>query len=298
MRWMDLDRWLLPDESCWGQGFGGHWYTAADLAEIADNVAGTHQTGYGPRYISLDSNNYVRDGRIVFPAGHDATGHPNRRGKSEVLDPDAPTSNDSDCWQVRPELQEFFRARGWTRDQHGRACMPFASQLIGDPRIGLNTGIGYGFYLGENAVVDTVLMRSDDVLLVSRVTDTDIIPALPGGYMTSQHLGIRVQDWLMGVRPVTLEGIFESARRKLLDETGMYITKAQSMELIRGIRPVSSPHTANFWTVTYTVRCRLSASDDARPCVAGARFVPQSELPAVMPQMWPDHRRALQAALQ
>jgi hypothetical protein len=297
MHWLDLDRAILPDERRWGQGYGDRPYTDAELAEIIKSVTETKQPGYGRRYVEPDSSVYVRGDRLEMPSGHDAIGHPNRESMaSDVLDPDLPTVQ-TRPWQMPEAVQEFFRTRGWRLDQHGRPCMPRAEQLIAHPHIGLNTGVGFSYYLGENVVVDVVLLLGERVLLVDRTTDAGVIPSLPGGYSTPASYALLPEDWASGNRPVTMEGIMATARRKMLAEAAVVLPPDARMEIVRGIRPVSSPHTLNFWTVTYTVRCDLGKGGESLMTAPTVQIVGLHKLEAILPRMWPDHRRALLAAI-
>ncbi|QIZ37833.1 hypothetical protein [Saccharopolyspora sp. ASAGF58] len=63
--------------------------------------------------------------------------------------------------------------------------------------------------------------------------------------------------------------------------------------IVRGIRPISSPHTINFWTVTFTVHFHLADTTvQPGPSAALIKTGDLVELP-----IWPDHRRAIEAAI-
>ncbi|ONF73964.1 NUDIX domain-containing protein [Amycolatopsis keratiniphila] len=297
-----LDVELLPDERTWGPGFGSDRpYPAETLAEIAGYIAETRQPGYGDRLHSTSAG-YVPGGdRAQVPPGFDARHHPNRAGGSpESMDPEIPTSLGSDPVQVDTGVQEYSRSRGWLLDQHGRPMHPHHTQLLADDRIGLPVGLGFSYFWGEATVADSVVTAAGQVLLVPRATDQGVIPALPGGYALPSDEGRSVAQWRAGDRAVTREGILTTAARKLRDETGFEVPRDVSPRLVRAIRPVSSPHTLNAWTCTYTVHVNLG--DGPAPAVneaAGAYWVTVDQLyDDVLPRMWPDHRRAVLAAIE
>lgn len=290
------DAHVVADEARWGQGYGGREYSPAELDAIAANIAPSRGRGAPPRLTAETPGFAWRSGTAAHvPPGYDVLDHPNRRMNDSVgIDP-ADATSDAGLPQVAVELQEHFRRRGWALDQHGRPLHPHARQLLADPRIGLPTSLGFAYYLGESVVVDAVAVAGDQVVLTSRATPHDgLIPALPGGYTSPADEGVAVADWRRGVRPVTREGVTATARRKLAEETGLVAGPDSHAEIVRAIRPVSSVHTLHAWTVVYTVRIDLPsrANLTLRPG-SGARWWPL----AMMQSMWPDHRRALVAAL-
>ncbi|WP_020421167.1 NUDIX hydrolase [Amycolatopsis sp. ATCC 39116] len=300
---MDLDRFLLPDEESWGQGYGDRGYTPGELDEIARNVAGTVQPGYGSR-LHASSPGYrpgTPDSRATIPPGFDVDGHPNRAAVYPgTVDPDIATATTLPQ-QIDPGLQDYCRARGWVLDQHGRPLHPHHEQLLADARIGLCTGLGYGWWYGETVVADAVVTTpAGRVLIVPRSTDAGTIPSLPGGYAIPADVGRTAAQWRVGYRPVTLDGIVTTAARKAEAETGLVIPREVAARLVRGIRPVSSPHTLHAWTVTYTVRVQLPAQGlPALDETTQARWVDVDELyDAVLERMWPDHQRAVAAAIE
>lgn len=300
---IDTDARLVPDDTCWGQGYG-HPYTPAELADIARNISGTPQPGYRRRLHADDPGwSPARRGRAHVPAGYDALGHPNRAAADpDALDPEFPTVDDQDpAVVVEPGLQECFRAHGWVLDQHGRPLHPLHLQLLDDPRIGLPTGLGYAHWFGEAVVADAVVTTAGgDILLTSRDTDSGRIPCLPGGYAIPADAGRSLADWRHGLRPLTRDAIIAAAARKTRDETGLAIGKDAPATIVRAIRPISSPHTLHAWTCTYTVRVDLPdmSGPDLDPAT-GARWVPVDDLhEQVLGRMWPDHQRAILAAVE
>ncbi|WP_018685411.1 NUDIX domain-containing protein [Actinokineospora enzanensis] len=290
------DAELVPDEARWGQGYGGRAYSPAELDTIASNVAPARGPGHPARLHAGDPGfDWVSDTAAHVPSGYDILNHPNRANTDPArLDPAAPTSVDGQP-QVSKDLQAYFRRRGWALDQHGRPLHPHARQLLADPRIGLPTSLGFAYHLGESVVADVVAVAADQVVLTTRATRHEgLIPALPGGYGIPADQGATVEQWRGGARPVTAEGIITTARRKLTEETGLVAPPDSHVEIVRAIRPVSSVHTLHAWTVVFTVRIDLPARANLtlRPD-AGADWWPV----AMLQSMWPDHRRALVAAL-
>ncbi|WP_344678876.1 NUDIX hydrolase [Saccharopolyspora taberi] len=295
-----LDRLLLPDENTWGQGIRP--YTAAELNEIAQNVNESKQLGYGAR-LHADTGGYTpgQPGgrRAAVPSGFDAADHPNRAGLVPgAADPDIITEFGEPVQQVDPRLRELFIARGWVQDQHGRPLHPRHEQLLSDDRIGMVTGLGFGWWYGEAVVADAVVTTgTGHVLVVDRDTDAGRIPSLPGGYTTPSDFGRTVAQWQTGDRPVTAEGIVTGALRRTAAETGLVVPRWATPELVRGIRPVSSVHTLHAWTMTVTVRVHLPGTElPALERATSARWVP--DYATVLDRMWPDHRRALLAAVE
>ncbi|RAS59435.1 ADP-ribose pyrophosphatase YjhB (NUDIX family) [Lentzea atacamensis] len=290
------DALVVPDESRWGQGYGDRPYTAADLDTIAVNVAPVCGSGHPPRLLAEHPGfGWISASEALVPAGFDLLGHPNRAGVDPVLlDPAVPTAPEGQP-QVPAALREYFRSRGWAMDQHGRPLHPRADQLLADPRIGLPASLGPAYHLGESVVADAVAVAGDQVLLTTRATPHDgLIPALPGGHGTPADEGRTATSWRAGNRKPTVDGIIATARRKLLEETGLAAPPDSRAEIVRAIRPVSSVHTLHAWTAVYTVRFELSARTNltVRPD-SGAHWSPL----ATLGFMWPDHRRALVAAI-
>uniref|UniRef100_UPI003F4912B8 NUDIX hydrolase n=1 Tax=Amycolatopsis sp. CA-290885 TaxID=3239925 RepID=UPI003F4912B8 len=298
----ETDRRLLPDETMWGQGIEP--YTGAQLDEIHENVRDTRQPGYGRRLLAEDEQYQPRTGRgrAFVPPGYDATGHPNRaRCRADAVDPDVATAAARQPLQLHHGLREYFTARGWVLDQHGRPLHPHAEQLLGDHRIGMPTGAGFAWWYGETIVADAVVtVGGGQVLVLDRDTDTGIRPSIPGGYSIPQDFGRTTSQWRRGDRPVTTTGIIAAAVRRTSAETGLVVPVATTPRLIRGIRPVSSPHTVHAWTTTITVHIDLGGRElPALDRATTARWVPAEQLHEhVLPRMWPDHRRAVLAALR
>jgi hypothetical protein len=298
-----LDARLLPDESRWGPGYGpGRAYPAETLTEFARYVGETTQPGYGNR-LRATSPGYVPGDQGVaaqVPLGCDAVGHPNRRCPgAAVADPEHPATAGGRPVRVTAGLQQYFRSRGWVLDQHGRPLHPHRTQLLADERIGLPTGLGFAWWLGETAVVDAVVTAAGSVLLTTRDTGSGRIPCLTGGYAVPADEGRTFAQWRAGDRAVTTRGIFTTAARKVRDETGLRVPADARMRVVRAIRPISSPHTLNAWTCTFTVHIALGHGErPALPAGTGGRWVDIDELHQdVLHRLWPDHRRGLLAAL-
>lgn len=290
------DALLVPDEDRWGQGFGGRPYTAHELDTIAFNVAPARGPGCAARLLAADPGfSWISVTSAFVPAGFDVLGHPNRDGVDPVLlDPAVMTAPDG-LPTVPAMLQDYFRHRGWALDQHGRPLHPHAGQLLADARIGLPTGLGQAYLLGESVVADAVAVAGDQVLLITRTTPHEgLIRAIPGGYSIPADEGRTATSWRAGHRQPTVAGIIAAARRKLLDETGLDAPSDSHAEIVRAIRPVSSVHTLHAWTCVYTVRFDLPARANltVRPG-SGASWHPLGMLRG----MWPDHRQALLSAV-
>lgn len=290
------DSCLVPDEGRWGQGYGGRPYTLAELDAIAANVAPARSGANSPRLTSDDFGlRWACEATVDVPAGFDVADHPNRSGvDADLLDPRIPTSAHGHP-VAPPCLQAWFRGRGWRLDQHGRPLHPHAEQLLADPRIGLPTGLGFAYRLGETVVADAVAIAGAHVLLTTRETPHEgLVPAVPGGYSIPADEARTTRQWRDGDRPVTIAGIIATARRKLDEETGLRVPAQTRAEIVRAIRPVSSVHTLHAWTVVYTVRFELPAR--ANLTVRSGSCAQWWPL-AMLGSMWPDHRQAVVAAL-
>ncbi|MBE1496303.1 hypothetical protein H4696_003403 [Amycolatopsis lexingtonensis] len=277
-------------------------YPAKTLGEFAQYVGETRQPGYGNR-LRATSPGYIPGAQGAparVPPGCDAVGHPNRhRAAAAEADPEFLTSVGNQPVQAAAGLQAYFRSRGWVLDQHGRPLHPHHVQLLADERIGLPTGLGFAWWLGETAVVDAVVTAVGAVLLTTRDTDRGRIPCLTGGYAIPADEGRTPAQWRAGDRTVTTRGIFTTAARKVGDETGLRVPVDARMRIVRAVRPISSPHTLNAWTCTFTVHVDLGRSErPALPDSVGDRWVGVDELHEdVLHWLWPDHRRGLLAAL-
>ncbi|GLZ43529.1 NUDIX hydrolase [Actinokineospora sp. NBRC 105648] len=299
-----LDCLLVPDEDCWGPGYGGRGYPSETLDEIAGYLAETTQPGYRARLLAT-SPGYVpagRGGPARVPAGFDATGHPNRATARGEADPEIATVEAAHPpVRVHPGLRDHLRARGWALDQHGRPLHPHHVQLLADPRIGLPTGLGYAWWWGETAVVDTVVTTdTGHVLLIPRTTDQGVIPSLPGGYALPGDEHRTTAQWRGGDRALTIDGIAAAGARTLRAETGLALPAGTPARIVRAIRPVSSPHTLHAWTCTYTTHAHLPGTPPALDPATGAWWCDVDGLhrDGIEDRMWPDHRRALAAAIE
>lgn len=97
---------------------------------------------------------------------------------------------------------------------------------------------------------------------------------------------------------MTVEGIINAAARKCAGETGLVLPRWSEPRLIRGVSPVSSPHTMHFWTAPVTVWIRLSGDNlPGLDRASSARWIVEDDLDALIDSMWPDHRRAVDYAV-
>ncbi|GAB3162224.1 hypothetical protein GCM10027258_80930 [Amycolatopsis stemonae] len=282
-----------------GQGAGDAPYTAADLDVIADNVAPMHGHPNTPRLFTGPGGLAVtEDGIVQVPPGFDWLADRAHRNDPGPGSRDAAVATRRDgvgC--VHPGITAWAIARGWPTDQHGRPVNPRYASLLADPRIGLCTGLGPSWRYGEQVVTDAVAVADGHVALIDRDTPHNgTIPALPGGFAEPQDFGLTFADWTTGHRPVTPAGIIANALRELGEETGIATPDGSTLRIVREIRPVSSPHTLNAWTVVYTVLVVLPTRQPV-PDGFRARWTPLDTLDAVLPNMWGDHRNALTAAL-
>lgn len=287
------DAAIVPDVEMWGQGYGRP-YTTDEIYEIYDNRDDEPFAGYGP--LIKERIAYDR-GYVALPEGCDAFGVERQAMSPNLVDPGRSTSL-TQPWAVAHGVQAWMEKRGWTLDQHGRGLHPHWEQLQ-SCNIGLNTGPGIGYYYGEQVVADAVVTDGSRVVLIMRPRRTspdDAFPALPGGYALPRDFGKNTSQWVAGDRPVTIDGIIRTALRKFEEETGAELPRASKATIVRAIRPVSSAHTINFWTVTYTVQVRVSSLDEFG-CSDSAHVLDVRDIDAFGPRMWPDHFRALQAAL-
>ncbi|OLR94890.1 NUDIX hydrolase [Actinokineospora bangkokensis] len=285
--------------ACHGQGHAGAPYSGVELDAIAANVAPMRTADLPPRLTTGPRGlPELGDGVVFVAPGHDWADHRNREdAPTDHLDAAVPTRADG-IGRAHPGVTAWARSRGWPVDQHGRPVNPRHRQLLADPRIGLCTGLGPSWRWGEQVVVDAVAVAEGHVALIERDTPHDgTIPALPGGYAAPADSGLTPADWTVGYRPVTAAGITATAVRELAEETGALVPDGARTRVVREIRPVSSPHTLNAWTVVYTVAVHLprrAPLDGGLP----ASWVPLDALDGVVDRMWPDHRVALAAGVE
>lgn len=308
------DNTLVPETERHGRGFAGRDYTAEEMNETAGYISeavatGTPPAGYRKRFFADTPGFSKSGGKFYLPDGYDAIS-PDRDDAPErlreLMDTSCLTSPPDalNPWQTRHSLQEYYREMGWATDQNGRAVNPHLEQLISDERIGLNTNLGVGFTCGENVVVDVVVDDGTHVLLTMRTDSNKVIPSLVGGYTISEDHGVTDEQWFLAVeRQITREGIFRGARRVTKLKTGIDLpdTDEAKYDIAWAIYPTSSYHTANFWTVVFTVHVRvengmaryLTPTDNRQ----WGHWVRRTELDAIRPDLWPDHNRGLDACL-
>lgn len=306
------DLTLLPQSDRHGRGFAGRSYTTEEMDETAGYIGearatGTSPAGYGKRFFD-DTPGFRKTSRgFLLPEGYDTAVHPNRKNLSPELEklvehnwltspPDV-----YGPWQVREELQNFYHLMGWETDQNGRACNPHLEQLIHDKRIGLNTNLGAGYTGGENIVVDVVVTDGTRTLITTRVDlGSKVLPSLVGGYTWPEDYEVTNSQWRdIPKRPISRRGIFRAAQRIVLAKTGVQLpgTNEAEYDIMWGIYPTSSVHTAHFWSVVFTVLVRvengMAAHLTPAPNRPDAHWADETEIVEILPLLWPDHRRGL-----
>ncbi|MGD8373388.1 MAG: hypothetical protein PVI21_00845 [Candidatus Woesebacteria bacterium] len=303
MNFAEQDYAIVPDHRLWGQGYGGREYTDEDLDEIANNVKPSGHKRENARWTVRSPHSIARlrgsNGRYLIPEGYDVPSHPNRRlMHSRDIDLDYNTSHKNN-WQVPEQLSRVFSDSGLALDLHGRPINPNVVRLLCHPDIGMPTGIGYGFYFGNNVVTDVVLVTPDNsFLVIDRQSEGRTIPALVGGYVLPADYGLTMPQWKASNRPVTVKGIHAAARRILMLEAGIFTPPEAGFKIVRAIRPTSKVHTLNFWTTVYTAVVKLSMSQIGElDTQNNARFIKPRRRELTIGNMWPDHRRATVAAL-
>lgn len=300
--WQQRDQILLPDTDRWGRGYGGMSYSDTDLQESAGYIAETMKrgglSGYEKRGpIGKHASLRIGGSEFMLPAGFDADGPGRRDARSTLqLEPNNPTST-TVLWQVLPSVRDYYLVCGLPIDQHGRAVHPLAEQVM-RAGIPLCTGYGAGWEGGETVVVDTIVTDGESTLFNTREDHGKTIPSLVGGYTWGTDYDFTLPQWRVGLREIDREGIFRAARRIVKTKTGLHLPPA-AYEIVWGIRPWSSYHTLNFWTLTYTVKIRLEqgASRYLIPSY-DAFWASGSELAGVRAKLWPDHKRGYDAAVR
>lgn len=302
MHWLDRDALLLPDSGRWGRGYGGKPYTSVELEEtrgyILDALAqGQGFPGYENRGLIHKAPGFsVADGFYTVPPGFDAD-NPGRSQAphSLLLEPNNPTSLDCD-WRLPTYLEEFYQASGAAVDQHGRWIHPLGLQVM-YADIPLCTGYGVAYEGGETVVVDTVVEDGENVLFNTRQDGGRTIPSLVGGYTWATDY-TTIENWRVGNRPVSLEGIHKAVRRIVQSKTGIELPQDAQFEIAWGVRPWSSAHTLHFGTVTYTVHVFLEQgmSRYLTPN-SGGFWRSKLDIASVVDELWPDHRRGYDASM-
>lgn|GEM_PF-2830553 len=299
--WRERDALLLPDTSRWGRGYGGKSYTEAELGEtrgyIMETMAKGGWAGYEDRGL-LNSHwayDVTSDG-LVLPPGFDADS-PGRVGAPPLkLEPNNVTTLDA-SWRVPLYLEKFYRESGALLDQHGRWVHPHVQQIV-EADIPICTGYGVGWEGGETVVVDTVVDDGDHVLLLDMPGD-DRNYSLVGGYTYAEDF-TTIEKWRCGERPITLEGIKNAVYRIVEAKAGFSLAAADDIQfdIVWGVRPWSSAHTANFGTVTYTVKVTVPKGAPEHLTARGNAFwQTRRDLKHVVDNLWPDHRRGFEAAM-
>lgn len=306
---------LVPQPERHGRGFAGRDYTEQEMSETAGYIreareTGTSPAGYGKRFFATTPGFRKFGDRFYLPDGYDAISplRNNATAGLKVLMDKATLTSPPDAvnpWQMPILSQQYYQRMGWATDQNSRAVNPHIEQLVSDERIGLNTNLGVGLTCGENIVVDVVVDDGEYVLLTMRKDlGTKVIPSLVGGYTISEDHGVTDKQWFADAkRDITREGIFRAARRIVRLKAGIELSDIDGADydIAWAIYPTSSVHTADFWTVVFTVYVRLDSgmarhlepTDDRQ----WAHWLRRTELHVIRPDLWPDHRRGLDACV-
>jgi hypothetical protein len=285
MNWMERDHWLVPDTSRHEQGFGGKRYTPAELTRIEERFVRRGDSD-GPRFQLRDTGR-TSDDKLTLPPGYEAVNHPNNRHASpDAMDAEAIASPDD----IPAGLRRHFEELKLPLDSLGRACHPHAIQLL--TNFGMQAGRGFYRWFGGNTIVDAIAIDDDGSFIV---TSNGKRPVLPGGHSIPTDFGVSNASWKAGDRPVTIEGIFATAVRKLDEETGFVAPDGAKMEIVRAIRQVTHHTKLNAWQETYTVRIMVGLKD-VKDTKKRKVVTPQDS--EVLGAMWFDHQRAYHAALR
>lgn len=217
---------------------------SVELDRIAAKVAEGQYEGYpaAADRLRIGAAGLVVGGAVpVVPEGPwTVREHPNRAGHGVgELDPEVPGPG-VECLDA--ELTARWVADGFMVDQCGRPLHPHWLQLLGDPRIGAPTGLGFFFRYGPNATVDPVIYRYRrgagavgagdsgpvELLLIKRRRGGRW--ALPGGFRDRGDLNAEA-----------------TARREAGEETGL-TDLGGTGEVVAHSRPVGLITTLHAWT--------------------------------------------------
>ncbi|HJQ08563.1 MAG TPA: NUDIX domain-containing protein [Candidatus Saccharimonadales bacterium] len=229
------------------------------ISDIAKRLAGVHLPGYPPAYQRLFLHVpgvQVSNGSVTVPDGPwHITDHPNRHGvHRKLLDVEVLGPHTT---QAQPGDSAAWRKKGLATDQLGRPLHPHWRQLLGDPRIGLPTGIGLFYRYGPNPMVDSIVYRwngkTPEFLLIHQKNSGKW--GLPGGFIDSTDASAEA-----------------AARRELYEESGLDISASNSEIVWHGL-PLRSRDTLHAWAEVTVVlfhsspnalhAALLSAGDDA-----------------------------------
>jgi hypothetical protein len=299
-KWAQTDRRILPDARKWGRGYGGKGFDKVAIQETRGYVLDMMKLGGLPGYEKrglIDehpafSTPRKADGNFILPPGFDADGPGRRKAHDpQLIEPNFPTTTEGRPWQVRRSLKEYYKSCGYPLDQHGRAVHPLLVDIV-NADIPICTGYGAGWEGGQTVVVDTVVTDGESVLFTTLQDHGKTLPSLVGGYTRAQDFSIPLPKWRAGQRQITEEGIFRAVRRIVAEKTGIVLPDDARFEIMWGIRPWSSYHTANFWTVTYTVKIVLRHGALRNARLKGNAFLQSvSRTGPIVDNLWPDHRR-------
>ncbi len=302
LTWWARDKLFLPDTDRWGRGYGGMEYSRISLRETYSYIHDTMQRGglpgYKKRGFIQRHPQFARlqTGNFILPPGFDAESPGRKKAPPELVEPNPPTSTKK-IWRVPEGIGQYYRDCGYPIDQHGRAVHPRIEDILKADNIPICTGLGVGWEGGETIVVDTVVTDGDFTLFNTRKDHGQTIPSLIGGYSYATDFTTQAR-WRAGHRPITIEGIFAAVRRIVKTKAGIDLPANARFEIVWGIRPWSSAHTANFWTLTYTVRVRLGRGASKRLVPQGSAFWQhKDDMDRVVDNLWPDHRRGYNATV-
>lgn len=302
MEWRERDQFFLPDEERWGRGYGGKSYTLEELNEtrgyIKDRLV---YEGPVPGYknrgnIGWDPKFAETQAGFVLPAGFDADSPARRTADHYLLEPNNPTSTEV-LWKVPGYLSDYYKACGLRTDQHGRAVHPLSHEVV-EAEIPLCTGYGVGYEGGETVVLDTIVTDGENTLFNTRKDHGKTIPSLLGGYTWGTDF-TDIANWRIGFREISLEGLVRSMRRIVKMKAGFDLPDNLDFEIVWGVRPWSSYHTLNFWTLTYTVRVILEPGSARHlSSTTDAFWQPNRTIQEDILDngLWPDHKRGYEAA--
>lgn len=304
--WDKTDKFFLPDPKRWGRGYGGKGFDEVAIRETRGYILDTMKRGGLPGYEkrglihrhSSFSAPQTAAGSFILPPGFDADG-PGRSNAHDpqLIEPNYPTTIEGRPWRVRHSVTEYYKSCGYPLDQHGRAVHPLLMDIV-NADIPICTGLGAGWEGGQTVVVDTVVTDGESVLFTTLQDHGKTLPSLVGGYTHAEDFNTPLPQWRAGRREITKEGIYRAVRRLVKAKTGVELPANARCEIVWGIRPWSSYATANFWTVTYTVKVLLTPRALRNVKLTGNAFLqPLGGIAnTVIPHLWPDHRRGCLAA--
>jgi len=302
INWSQRDSELLSDTRKWGPGYGGQPLSEEYLNEAADLIATSGRPpGYGPRlFDTTEGYTVTSSGMLMLPSGFDAVDEAMREVQyhSSLIDPARRTSPpwQRRPWQVSGRLQSLHIAQGYTLDQNGRACNPYGPKLVADPRIGLNTNLGGSCFGGETVVVEVIVVAGRYVLFATGDTQT---PQLFSDIVRPEDYGVRLLQWQIGMRPVSLDGLQVAARRIIQEQAGIPLPVSAEYDVVWGCRPVGPTETWHAWNLVYTMRVQVAESLVRTLPPEGVRGAWHSigQIGQIIHQSSPSQQRSIRAAM-